>query len=61
MDLRIYLDLIDWSIIQLISECCNLFWFDESGVADIFVDPSLYFLIDVGDIDSNRELKLFVI
>ena len=55
------LDLIDWSIIQLISECCNLFWFDKSCVADIFVNPSLYFLIDVRDIYSNRELKLFVI
>ena len=56
-----HLDLIDWSIIQLISECCNLFWFDKSCVADIFVNPSLYFLIDVGDIDSNRKLKLLVI
>ena len=56
-----HLNLIDWPIIQLISECCNLFWLDKSSVANIFVNPFLYFLIDIGDINSNRELKLFVI
>ena len=51
---RIRLDATNKSSIMEINE-------GSDSVADIFVNPFLYFLIDIGDINSNRELKLFVI
>ena len=49
------------TVSQLISEGCNLLWFDKASVFDILVDPFLDFFIDVGNIHANCKCQLFVI